>query len=262
MELTVCLILLAWDCHPRYRLVLAANRDEYHARPTAAAAWWDEPPGVLAGRDLAGGGTWFGVDRHGRWAGVTNYRDFRDPANLRAEARSRGELVRGYLAAAEPPRQWLAAVAPGADAYRPFNMLAGDLRHAGWFGSRCGEGRDLQSGIHGLSNACLDTPWPKVVDGKAALARLLQKDPLEPAALFALLGDQSPAPAGQLPDTGVGPELERLLSARFILSPEYGTRCSTVLLLERTGRCLFQERRFAADGSCRGELRETFAVPS
>ena len=258
----MCLILLAWDFHPSYRLVLAANRDEFHARPTAPAAWWDQPPGVLAGRDLAAGGTWLGVDRCGRWAAVTNYRDFRDPASQRAEARSRGGLVRDYLASEEPPRPWVAAMAAAAGAYRPFNLLTGDPERVIWFGSRDGEIRELEPGIHGLSNARLDTPWPKVSGGKSELATLLRADAPDPEAFFALLADRRPAPADCLPETGVGPELERLLSARFILSPDYGTRCSTLLLLARDGRVDFEERRFAADGSCLGVVREAFQTPS
>lgn len=253
----MCLILLAWNRHPEYRLILAANRDEFHARPTSPAAWWGAPPGVLAGRDLAGGGTWFGVDRRGRWAAVTN---FRDPAQPQRQHRSRGLLVRDFLAADAEPDAWLAAVATKADAYRAFNLLAGDRDRLACFESRGGHSRLLAPGIYGLSNALLDTPWPKVAAGKAALSRLLQAEEVAAEPLFTLLADRTPAPEGELPDTGIGRERERLLSPRFICSPDYGTRCSTLLLVGRDGRVEFRERRFAADGSCQGEVRELFQV--
>lgn len=256
----MCLILLAWNRHPAYRLILAANRDEYHARPTAPAAWWQQPPGILAGRDLAGGGTWCGIDRRGRWAAVTNFRDFRDPAMGRQNAPSRGLLVRDFLASGAGVERGLTAIAVQARNYRPFNLLAGDRQDLAYFGSREGRIRLLPPGIYGLSNALLDTSWPKVAGGKAALAGLLREGRVTSAALFALLADRTPAPEADLPDTGVGLERERLLSSRFICSEQYGTRSSTLLLAGKDGRVEFHERRFAADGSRLGDIREVFAT--
>jgi uncharacterized protein with NRDE domain len=253
----MCLILFAWEVHPDYRLILAANRDEFHARPTAPAVWWRTPPGVLAGRDLAGGGTWFGIDRRGRWAAVTN---FRDPVQVHPGARSRGLLVRDYLATGTAPSTWLAEVVGQAEEFRAFNLLAGDCNEVAWFGSRDGRVRVLPAGIYGLSNALLDTPWPKVTGGKAALAALLGQQAVSAEALLNLLADQTPAPDAELPATGVGRERERLLSSRFIRSADYGTRCSTVLLVGVDDRAEFHERRFAADGSCQGEVRESFRL--
>jgi uncharacterized protein with NRDE domain len=254
----MCLILLAWNRHPEYRLIMAANRDEFHARPTASAAWWPDPPGILAGRDLVGGGTWCGVDRRGRWAAVTNFRDFRDPAMGRENALSRGLLVRDFLASGAEATSGLTAATSQAQDYRPFNLLAGDGEAVAYFGSREERVRMLSPGVYGLSNALLDTPWPKVVGGKAALAQIVREGQVTSTELFALLADRAPAPDSELPDTGVGLERERLLSSRFICSAEYGTRCSTLLLVRVDGEVVFHERRFAADGSCKGEVREVF----
>ncbi len=237
----MCLILFAWQTHPAYRLVLAANRDEFYARPTAPAEWWPELPGVLAGRDLAGGGTWFGIDRQGRWAAVTN---FRDPAARFPGPRSRGLLVRDYLAGDRTPLDFLREIASDSHRYHPFNLLAGDTTSLGYFGSRDGPPGELASGVYGLSNALLDTPWPKVAEGKSAFAGLLGADHLDPEHLFAILADRTCAPPERLPDTGVGRDWERQLSPRFIRTPEYGTRSSMVLLVGRDGHVRFSERTF------------------
>ncbi|AMV73867.1 hypothetical protein DBW_3569 [Desulfuromonas sp. DDH964] len=256
----MCLILLAWNCHPEYRLVLAANRDEFHRRPTAPATWWSDPPEILAGRDLVGGGTWCGVDRRGRWAAVTNFRDFRDPDRHRSDAPSRGLLVRDFLSSGREPRDWIATQAPMAQDYHAFNLLAGNRDQVAWFSSRGGAATVLTPGIHGLSNALLNTPWPKVTSGKAALAKLVQENRVNPGSLFTLLADRTPAAAADLPDTGVGLAWERLLSSRFICSSDYGTRASTLLLITDSGAVEFFERSFTAGGVCQGEVQERFQI--
>lgn len=236
----MCLILLAHDAHPRYRLVVAANRDEFHERPAAPARWWDDAPGVLAGRDLRGGGTWMGVTRTGRFAAVTNYRDTAPPA---PDAPSRGRLPGGFLAGDDEPEAYLRALAPRADRFAGFNLLVGDADSLWYFGNRGGEARPLEPGVYGLSNALLDTPWPKTERGKAGLREALAGGgEVDPEALFRLLWDAEPAPDAQLPDTGVGIERERMLSSPFIRGPEYGTRASTVLLVERAGAVRLVER--------------------
>lgn len=255
----MCLILLAWDAHPDYRLIVAANRDEFYARPTAPAAWWPELPGVLAGRDLEGGGTWLGVDRKGRWAALTN---FRDPADRRESARSRGLLVRDYLAGEAAPIAYLEGVAATAGDYRPFNLLVGTDDSLAWYGSRGGPGRPLVPGLYGLSNALLDTDWPKVSDGKRDLAALLARPgAVDPEALFALLADGAIAPDDRLPATGVSLEWERRLSARFIRSPDYGTRSSTLLLVGRDGSRQLIERSFPAGGVVRHDFSAASGAP-
>jgi uncharacterized protein with NRDE domain len=238
---TMCLILLAWEKHPRWRLVVAANRDEFHARPTAAAAWWPQAPDLLAGRDLKAGGTWLGVTRGGRFAAVTN---IREPQGSRPDAPSRGHLPGNFLLSRAPSLAYLAMLMPRAPFYNGFNLLVMDGVTLGYLSNREPGMRTLPPGIYGVSNHLLDTPWPKVVRGKDDLRAALELDDgdeLE-ARLFAALARRDPAPEGELPQTGVGPELERALSSAFISTPEYGTRSSTVLLLGREGEVRMTER--------------------
>lgn len=244
----MCLILLAHDAHPRHRLVVAANRDEFYERPAAPAGWWEDAPEVLAGRDLRGGGTWLGVTRAGRFAAVTNFRETVPPA---PDAPSRGHLVGGFLRGRSAPDAYLRALAGRADGYAGFNLLVGEGDELRYFGNRGGAERRLAPGVYGLSNALLDTPWPKVERGRAGLAAALAGDgDVDPEALFRVLWDAEPAPDARLPDTGVGLERERMLSSPFIRGPEYGTRASTVLLVGRDGRVRFVERTVTpgADG--------------
>lgn len=237
----MCLILLAHDVHPTYRLVVAANRDELYARPTEPAGFWADAPDVLAGRDLSAGGTWMGITRGGRFAAVTNYRELTPPP---PDPPSRGHLVGGFLRGAAPAEAYLADLATRAQAFAGFNLLVDDGRSLGWLSNRGGAPRMLRRGVYGVSNALLDTPWPKVVRGKEALRDALAgpEERLE-SALFTALRDEAWAPDEALPDTGVGIERERWLSSMFIVSPEYGTRASTVLLVARDGRATFVERR-------------------
>ena len=236
----MCLVLLALDHHPRWRLVVAANRDEFFARPTAPADFWADDPNVLAGRDLREGGTWMGVTRTGRFAAVTNVRE---PGRYRTDAVSRGFLVSNFLRSRAAPENFVRGLAPYGGEYNGFNLLLGDRGQLVYFTNREPEAWELDAGVYGLSNARLDTPWPKVVRGKEDLRRALEgpDDALE-SALFASLALRDPAPDAALPQTGVGAERERALSAAFIVTPEYGTRCSTVLLVGHDGEVRFTER--------------------
>ena len=255
----MCLAVVALDAHPDFALVVAANRDEFHDRPAAAAAWGDAPPfaGILAGRDLKAGGTWLGVRRDGRWALVTNVREGgrNDPA-----ARSRGDLVPRVLNAGGVPADVVAAVAGAPDGYNGFNLLAGDDAGAHWASNRGGSARRLAAGVHGLSNALLDTPWPKLVRTTRAVRAWLAAGDADTAPLFAALADRARPADAELPDTGVTRDWERLLSSAFIVSERYGTRCSTVLTIDRAGRAVFRERTFDPAGTPAGETVETFAV--
>ena len=238
----MCLILFAWRCHRQYDLVLAANRDEFHERPTAAAEFWEEDPRILAGRDLRGGGTWLGISTEGRIAAVTNYRD---PASLKSDAPSRGALVSGFLMSEKAPGAYLDDIASCAGRYNGFSLLVGDGTSLHWFSNR-GERRELGAGLYGLSNRLLDTPWPKVVEGKQRLARVLSAKEPDGEEIFDVLSDRREAADDLLPDTGVGIEWERFLSPRFIVHSLYGTRSSTVILVSRRGRARFIERSFDA----------------
>jgi len=254
----MCLAVIALDAHPCFALVIAANRDEFHARPAAAAAWGEAPPldGVLAGRDLEAGGTWLGVRRDGRWALLTNVREGgrREP-----EARSRGELVPQVLAHAAPVSA-LRVIANHGRGYNGYNLLAGNRAEAAWTSNRAPHVVPLQPGLHGLSNALLDTRWPKLARTEALLAQWCGRGDEDLAPLFAALADRSRAPDADLPATGVTLERERLLSAPFIVSDDYGTRCSTVLTIDRRGRAHFRERSFDARGAPTGEAAYDFAL--
>ena len=238
----MCLLLLYVETHPEYKLILAANRDEYYDRPTAPATFWKEAPYLLAGRDLRAGGTWLGITRKGRIAATTNYRD---PASVKTNAASRGRLVSDFLLGEEDPVEYLDKLAKEQDRYNGFNLIIGEKDHLYWYSNRGDGARKLSPGIYGLSNRLLDTPWPKLTRSKDTLARLLseQKRP-SPEALFHMLLDRTIADDERLPDTGVGIEWERLLSPIFITSPTYGTRSSTLIFIDRNDRVTFIERTF------------------
>lgn len=243
----MCLIFLAWRVHADYPLVVAANRDEFFARPTAAANFWADAPAVLAGRDLEAGGTWMGITRSGRFAALTNYRD---PSQMRSGTPSRGALVSGFLGGQDDPATYLARTAPLARQCNGYNLLLGDSQSLWWASNVDGAARELEPGIYGLSNHLLDTPWPKVGAGKTALAAAVDELPDE-HGLSGLLTDDGIHPDEVLPRTGVALEWERLLSAAFVKSPTYGTRSSTVLTSHRDGWTSFDEQTWLS-GAVRG----------
>lgn len=252
----MCLALIALEAHPRLPLVIAANRDEFHARPAVPAHWWAN--GMLAGVDLEAGGTWFGVTRRGRWALVTNYREGvpRDPS-----APSRGGLVtQALLEDGVTALPCAAAMAVDGSRYHGYNLLLGELAAAAYTSNRASGALALGPGVHGLSNHLLDTPWPKVVRSKARLAERLTSDPVEVESLFELLADRTPAEPAALPSTGIAPEWERLLSSAFIVNERYGTRCSTVLTAGRDGRAHLVEKSFDAQGRETGVAEHEFVL--
>jgi uncharacterized protein with NRDE domain len=246
----VCLITFAWQAHADYPLVVAANRDEFFARPTSSADWSSDGE-RLSGRDLRGGGTWMGVSRDGRFAALTNYRD---PASYRADAPSRGELVDRFLTAADATGA-LDEIAHDNARFNGFNLLAARWNDDPVMSIVSHPAQNsvttIAPGIHGLSNAHLDTAWPKVEAVTSGLHDALSAAPLDQDALieglFDLLSDRSITPDELLPKTGVPLEFERALSATFIRMPGYGTRSTTVLLVDRAGFATFVERRFEPD---------------
>ena len=252
----MCLILIAHRAHPRYPLVVAANRDEWFRRPSAPAAFWEDAPDVLAGRDLEQGGTWLGVTRSGRFAALTN---FREPGAHRAEAPSRGALVSDFLRGREATLEFLARLAPHAARYNGFNLVTWDGETLAATSNRNGSTHPLGAGVFGLSNHLLDTPWPKVREGRIGLAALLARE-VSVEALLELLDDTRIAEDRELPDTGVGLEWERRLSPLRIVAADYGTRCSTVLLVDREGGVELAERTFAPNGTPAGLVRERFTL--
>ena len=254
----MCLIVIAWRAHPEIPSLVAANRDEHHGRPTAAARWWTDRTDILAGRDLVAGGTWIGITRTGRFAAVTNYRD---PAAGRADAPSRGSLVRSWLESTASVAEGLAHLRKvGAD-YNGFCLLFSDGARLGVYESVRGEGRELGSGVFVLSNHLLDTPWPKVTMAKSRLLDALRGG-ADTQSVLALLRDETPAPDEQLPRTGVDLQTERRLSSAFIRAADYGTRSSTLISIDRSRRVRFDEWSWDSAGAEVGRITLQFALQS
>jgi uncharacterized protein with NRDE domain len=233
----MCLILLAWRSHANFPCVIAANRDEFHARAAAPASWWSGAPQILAGRDLRAGGTWLGITRSGRFAALTNYRD---PEQRRAGTPSRGTLVTSILQSGASTEELLQHLREVGGAYHGFNLIFSDGERLAIYESMSGVGRELRPGIYGLSNHLLDTPWPKVQQAKSRLSAALS-DLTDTRAALALLRDAEPAADNLLPITGMSLEWERLLSSAFIRSKDYGTRCSTVVRVDARQQVSFDE---------------------
>lgn len=246
----MCLIAFAWQTHPRWRLLLAGNRDEFHARPSAALSRWTDLP-VIGGRDLEAGGTWLGVTSAGRCSAVTNVRDPSDPQ----QGLSRGLLVTDYLTGVDDATHYASRLRVVAPDYRPFNLLTFDTRHGFYIGNRpCSTAQPVKPGVHGLSNADFHTPWPKT----RALMQCLQTwldagQDADLAPLWRALASERQAPDEWLPDTGVGRARERWLSSAFIRGQLYGTRASTIVAIGYDGKGWIVERRFGPEGHFEGE---------
>ncbi len=240
----MCLILFSYRQHARYPLVIAANRDEFYDRPSQPAHFWEDAPWILAGRDLVGGGAWFGITRSGRFAALSN---IRDPKPARECAPSRGLLVSEFLRGDLLPRTYLGEVARQGTRYNGFNLLVGDQNEIDYYNNRSGEILTFAPGLYGLSNHRLDTPWPKIRKTKAALAKILGMPAVEPEAILEMLADRTLPSDDRLPDTGVGLVRERVLASIFIASENYGTRCSSVLIQDRDRRVKFVERNFSPE---------------
>lgn len=249
----MCLLVLAYGVDPKRPIVLAANRDELYARPTAALAQWSDEPELYAGRDLAQGGTWLGLTRRGRFAALTNFRR----GGARAGARSRGDVVADYLRSSLAPERYLAELARYGDQFGGFSVIVGDLEHAPLYFSNQGNvTTPLSAGTYGLSNQWLDEPWPKVTRAKQRIGELLASDAVSVDALCDAMDDRDQPPDALLPDTGIGVERERILAPIFIATAAYGTRAVTALVIDSERRALIYERsygphgRYVADARC------------
>ena len=252
----MCLILLSYKIHPDYRLILAANRDEFYNRPTAPLDYWADHPDVLAGRDLKGNGTWLGVTRSGCIAAITNYRE---PAAHMQNAPSRGILIRDFLTGNKSPERYLRAVSKMSQAYNGFNLIAGDPAGLYYYSNRATRVRQLRPGLYGISNHLIDTAWPKIERAKDLLqGQLSGREKIDIEKIWEILADRSQPPDDELPDTGVGLHWERILSPLFISSQDYGTRSSSVVLLDKSGGVTIRERTFfnTGDEIKEGETRE------
>ncbi|WP_338488741.1 NRDE family protein [Pseudomonas trivialis] len=244
----MCLIVFAWRPGHAQPLIVAANRDEFYARPTLPLAQWPDAPDVYAGRDQEAGGTWLGISADGRFAALTNIREPHQPP----ARTSRGELVARFLSGSQPIDQYLAEVNGRSIEYAGFNLLLGTRDEMWHYNANESQPTRLKPGVYGLSNAGLDTPWPKLLKARAALGELLE-DP-QPQALLAIMSDPQTAPFAQLPDTGVGLATESLLSSVFIASASYGTRVSTALIVNADGTRRMVERSFGPQGGRLGEI--------
>lgn len=258
----MCLIVFAWQVKPAFPLVVVANRDEFHRRPTAPSGFWQEYPDLVAGRDLEAGGTWMGATRHGRFAAITNYRD---PSRSLPAARSRGELPLAFLTGSDTPAEFLQRLAERADDYAGFNLLLGAGRHLWYLSNSTRENRPraLEPGVYGLSNACLDTPWPKLALARSRLGPLLDSPALTHEGLRRTVSDRRLAAEDDLHPLGLTNTMDRQLSAQFIVTPEYGTRSTTSFWLQQssgTGRleAHWEELSFDPAGRETGRSSLTF----
>ena len=245
----MCVVALAWNAHPRWRLLLAGNRDEFHARPSAALAPWPGT-GLIAGRDLQSGGTWVGLDRHGRVAVVTNVRDGIPQPH---DGPSRGALPVSFLDGAADAASMTSELHANADRYAPFNLLLADADGCWHLGNHPRQREALDAGVHGISNGRLDAPWPKTLHLRDALHAWIDAGDEDLQMLWNALADEGIAADAALPDTGVGLELERRLSPAFVRGDRYGTRASTIIMVDRHGRGFIVERRFGPEGVYAGE---------
>lgn len=252
----MCLLNFQLNSHNRYKLVMAANRDEEYSRPTEAAHFWEDHPDLLGGRDLRGMGTWLGITKDGRFSALTNVRNTKEL--LSTHSKSRGHLVRDFLTGDDRPEEYLKKVAEAGADYAGFNLLVGDKSGLYYLNNYENEVIRVEDGVHGLSNHHLDTPWPKVVKGRDGLKSVMENQDTDIEALFKLLRDDETADSG-LPDTGLSKELERNLSPLFINMDKYGTRCSTVILIDQSDHVTFVERTYE-NGEETGEVRYEFTI--
>lgn len=237
----MCLILMALDCHPKYKLILTGNRDEFYNRPTLPAQFWTEEPHILAGLDIVKQGTWTGITTEGRLAAVTV---FREPKSYPSNMPSRGLLATQFLKSCETSEEFMSNLVSKGNLYKGFSLLAGDVDAIYYLSNRENVVRKLDKGLHGLSNNLLDVPWPKVTQGLQALSGCLAREDVDVADIWNIMGNRDIPSDKELPDTGIGIELERLLGSAFITSSKYGTRATTVIMVDRKNRVRFWERSY------------------
>jgi len=240
----MCLIVFANNVLDEYKLIFAANRDEFYDRPTEQADFWDEHPDLLAGKDLQAGGTWLGVTRQGRFAAITNFRDLK---NHRNDAPSRGNLTLDFLVNNISPLEYYNKLKPTLNNYNGFNLILGYVDELYYLSNKTSGLKKLEPGVHGISNAILNTPWPKVEKSKRQLKHLVEQNNIHPWEVLNLLDDTSPAKDEVLPDTGVGIDMERMLSPIFIKSEKYGTRSSTIVTVDKQNNVRFVEKTYFAN---------------
>jgi uncharacterized protein with NRDE domain len=235
----MCLIVLAYNYHPDYKLIFAANRDEFYERPSSPADFWKDEPSLLAGKDLKEGGTWCGITKNGRFAAITNYRDLK---SIKKDAFSRGRIVKDYLTGISSPGLYSKGLKESADLYNSYSLVFGAKSELFFFSNQTKKLIKMEPGIHGLSNHLLDTPWFNVKRGKELLKRAVDKKDNFVDKLFELLADKTTSPEEELPDTGLSKDIEKKISSIFVESADYGTRSSTVILIDKKDNVIFMEK--------------------
>ena len=253
----MCLIAFNTNQHKKYKLIMIANRDEFYPRPTATAEFWDDYPYILGGRDLESLGTWMGISQSGRIAALTNHRD---PTLERKRRTSRGDIVADYLIGSETTENYLNELSDSAADYNGYNLITGTADQLFYYSNQIDQYYELEPGTYGLSNHLLNTAWPKVTSIKAKLDDYLDThQKIDTNDLFSILIDKTKASDELLPTTGVSKELEKQLSPIFIKTDNYGTRASTVLLIDYNHNVNFIERTFN-DGELKQENAFTFKI--
>ena len=255
----MCLIVFAYKSHPKYKFIFAANRDEFYDRPTDQADYWKDHPELLCGKDLQAGGTWMGITKGGRFAAVTNYRDLK---KIKENAPSRGMLALDFLNNDISAEEYYENIKPLLQNYNGFNLIFGSVDKLFYFSTHINGIKKLEPGIYGLSNALLNTEWPKVKKSKEVLSGLIKQDKVHPWELLSLLNDTRRAKDEELPDTGVGLEWEKVLSSIFIQSPKYGTRCSTAVIVDLENNIRFAEKTFFGNQGAFSDKDYNFKIQS
>lgn len=254
----MCLIVFSFKQHQKYPLILAANRDEFYDRPTSPASFWDQYPHLLAGKDEKLGGTWLGITKQGKFAALTNYRDL---THIKKSAPSRGKIVKDYLADNRDPHEYLKQLDESAVEFNGFNLITGSPDQLYHYSNKTGDITKIKPGIHGISNAVLNTPWPKVETAKTTFEDALSGNGIEEGQIFKLLSNLQQYPESQLPETGLTKELEKMVSPIFIKSEDYGTRCSTLLTIRDDGEVTFIEKTYRPTaGTVTSEARFDFKI--
>ncbi|MDR3628539.1 MAG: NRDE family protein [Ignavibacteriaceae bacterium] len=235
----MCLLLIAYNNHPLYKVIIAANRDEFYNRPAEPAKFWDDKPFLLGGKDLQAGGTWLGITKQGRFAAITNYRSQKDTITVRP---TRGKIVTDFLVSKETPVNFANRLILSSEKYNGYNLIFMDYETAYYFSNKTKSALNLQPGTYALSNHLLDTPWPKVEKSKKSFSNIIKNENILAEDLFGILSDTSTPPDELLPDTGIGLEIERAVSPIFVSTPFYGTRSSTVILIDKQNNVTFVEK--------------------
>lgn len=254
----MCLLLIANNIHQEYKLIIAANRDEFYNRPALKAAFREESPGLLAGKDLEGGGTWLGITKSGRFSAITNYRDF--SRDIKTNAPTRGNLTADFLLGKDSPEKYSARLQEKSDDYNGYNLVYGFVDDLYYFSNETNLVVKLEPGLYGLSNALLNTPWRKVIESKKLISGLITSGDISKEKLFEILSDRTTADDDQLPDTGIGHDREKELSSNYIKTPQYGTRCSTVILVDKNNNVSFTERTFPGGDGDTSEVKFDFKL--